>query len=215
MAGTIVADTIQAAATSTLLIQTGNGAPTTAVSIDPTQNVTFAGNVAVTGSSTFTGNVIGAIKAATAVTASGTSVDFTSIPSTVERITVMFRGVSTNGSSFPLVQLGTSGGVVATGYTGAVLGINDANAIAGSNFTTGFSIRTVSSSTASFSGTFVFTNLTGNTWVLSGNISDTADTRISISNGFIALSGTLDRVRITTINGTDAFDAGTINILYE
>ena len=30
-----------------------------------------------------------------------------------------------------------------------------------------------------------------------------------------ALSGTLDRVRITTVNGSDTFDAGTINILYE
>jgi hypothetical protein len=41
MAGTVVADTIQAAATSTLLIQTGNGVPTTAISIDPTQKVTL------------------------------------------------------------------------------------------------------------------------------------------------------------------------------
>jgi hypothetical protein len=33
--------------------------------------------------------------------------------------------------------------------------------------------------------------------------------------GFVPLSGTLDRVRITTANGTDTFDAGSINILYE
>jgi hypothetical protein len=33
--------------------------------------------------------------------------------------------------------------------------------------------------------------------------------------GTVTLSGTLDRVRITTVNGTDTFDAGTVNILYE
>lgn len=36
-----------------------------------------------------------------------------------------------------------------------------------------------------------------------------------IQSGDLLLSGTLDRVRITTANGTDTFDAGTINILYE
>ena len=43
--------------------------------------------------------------------------------------------------------------------------------------------------------------------------SDTA--QISTGGGSISLAGTLDRVRITTVNGTDTFDAGTINIRYE
>ena len=33
--------------------------------------------------------------------------------------------------------------------------------------------------------------------------------------GELKLAGALDRVRITTVNGTDTFDAGSINILYE
>jgi hypothetical protein len=33
--------------------------------------------------------------------------------------------------------------------------------------------------------------------------------------GQIELAATLTAVRITTVNGTDAFDAGSINILYE
>jgi hypothetical protein len=33
--------------------------------------------------------------------------------------------------------------------------------------------------------------------------------------GNLSLSGALDRVRITSFNGTDTFDAGSINILYE
>lgn len=35
-------------------------------------------------------------------------------------------------------------------------------------------------------------------------------------NGSIkTLSATLDRVRLTTVNGTDTFDAGLVNIIYE
>ena len=30
-----------------------------------------------------------------------------------------------------------------------------------------------------------------------------------------SFSGVIDRIRISTVNGTDTFDAGTINILYE
>jgi hypothetical protein len=33
--------------------------------------------------------------------------------------------------------------------------------------------------------------------------------------GSVTLSATLDRIRITTVNGTDTFDAGSINIAYE
>ena len=29
------------------------------------------------------------------------------------------------------------------------------------------------------------------------------------------VAGVLDRIRLTTVNGTDTFDAGSINILYE
>jgi hypothetical protein len=33
--------------------------------------------------------------------------------------------------------------------------------------------------------------------------------------GSVSLSGSLDRLRLTTTGGTDTFDNGTINILYE
>jgi len=67
---------------------------------------------------------------------SGTSIDFTAIPAWVERITVMFQGVSTSGTSFVLVQLGTGSTTYTTsGYLGAV---NSANSI--TNQTTGFGV---------------------------------------------------------------------------
>jgi hypothetical protein len=36
-----------------------------------------------------------------------------------------------------------------------------------------------------------------------------------MGGGNVTLSAVLDRVRITTANGTDTFDAGSVNILYE
>jgi hypothetical protein len=60
------------------------------------------------------------------------------------------------------------------------------------------------------------TLLTSNTWVETSSVSDSgATTALRHGNGVIALGGTLDRIRITTANGTDTFDAGTINIMWE
>jgi hypothetical protein len=42
-----------------------------------------------------------------------------------------------------------------------------------------------------------------------------ATTQAQFLAGDVALSGTLDRIRITTVNGTDTFDAGTINVSWE
>ena len=57
-------------------------------------------------------------------------------------------------------------------------------------------------------------NISGNSWVATSVIKTTANSA-SYSAGDVTLSGTLDRVRITTVNGTDTFDAGSINILWE
>jgi hypothetical protein len=45
---------------------------------------------------------------------SGTSIDFTSLPAWIKRITVMLVGVSTNGTSDYSRQIGTSGGIEST-----------------------------------------------------------------------------------------------------
>ena len=165
-----------------------------------------------------TGNVVvaginSAITAATAqASTSGTSIDFTGIPSWVKRITVMFNGVSTNGSSSPLVQLGTSGGVVTSGYGGT--GSLIASTVTSQNFTTGFGERSQDSA-AVRSGAWVITNVSGNIWVCAGVLGRSDGANTSVTGGTVTLGGTLDRVRITTVNGTDTFDAGSINILYE
>ena len=141
-------------------------------------------------------------------TTSGTSVDFTSIPSTVKRITVMFNGVSTNGSNDYIIQIGDSGGIENTGY---VSESSDRGGDATS--TEGFILTRTSTSTSACYGIATICNFSSNSWISSANISITDI--VSSSAGSKSLSATLDRIRITTVGGTDTFDAGSVNIMYE
>ena len=143
---------------------------------------------------------------------SGTSIDFTSIPSWVKRITVMFNGVSLSGSSTIRLQLGDAGGIETTGYAGTCTQIGSTVSTAYS--TSGFDSNGDTSSTQTRSGQLVFSLLGSNTWTLLGayNIGSAFQ---YLFCGTKTLSDTLTQVRITTVNGTDTFDAGSINILYE
>jgi hypothetical protein len=178
-------------------------------------NATVSGNLTVTGTLTASSGVSGSIRSGTAVAStSGTSIDFTSLPTGIKRITVMFNGVSTSGSSLAQIQIGDSGGIETTSYASnsAVVG----SSTAGVTSTTGFALDGSSAAGVTRSGIIMLCLQTGTTWVASGNINrdDTAGF-VNFMAGKKALSDTLDRVRITTVNGTDTFDAGSINILYE
>ena len=153
------------------------------------------------------------LTAATAVSASGTAVGFTGIPSWVKRITVMFSGVSTNGASGILLQLGDSGGVENTGYAGVGASTDSSSAVT-TVFTTGFGVCRSFAASQTANGLCIISNVSGNTWAETGNVGLNSAI-LYYSAGSKTLSDTLDRVRITTVNGTDTFDAGTINILYE
>lgn len=157
-----------------------------------------------------TSGTLAPLVAGTAVAStSGTSIDFTSIPSWVKRVTVILSDVSTNGTSQYICQIGDSGGIENSGYTG---GAGSAASAAGNS--TGYLISVNQAAAGSYSGAAVLTNLSGNLWVVSGVTCGQAYTP-SMFGGSKTLSATLDRVRITTVNGTDTFDAGSINIMYE
>ena len=142
---------------------------------------------------------------------SGTSIDFTSIPSWVKRITVAFQGLSINGSANMLVQIGPSGGVETTGYTGS--SIYGGSASGNSTSTSGFLFINGSPSNI-LSGIMTIVNLTGNSWVYNYMGGD-GGTICVFGAGAKTTASTISRLRVTTTNGTDAFDAGSINILYE
>jgi hypothetical protein len=148
-------------------------------------------------------------------TTSGTSVDFTGIPPGVKRVTMMFNSVSTNGTSIVLIQLG-AGSAVATGYLGTSSSFGAAG-IATTNYTTGFGVGSTGQTGAATvrQGSVQFNYFGGNVWTCSGQIAESNSTSGASIAGTISLGGQLDRIRLTTVNGTDAFDAGSVNILYE
>ena len=176
-------------------------------------------SVVITGSAgviTNSGAVYDSLQTGTATAStSGTSIDFNSIPSWVKRITIMFQGVSTNGASKVLVQLGDSGGIETSGYLGSVV-FADLN-VAATNFSSGFIIDESANSLAVRHGSIIIAQINPATfsWTCFGNIGRSDTGAVCVSAGSKALSAALDRVRITTVGGTDAFDAGTINIIYE
>jgi len=148
----------------------------------------------------------------TVASTSGTSIDFTGIPATVKRLTVILNGVSTNGTNYYLLQIG-SGSVQTTGYT-SLTTLSLSTAVATTS-TAGMITFSDNAAYAKY-GSFVFTSLGSNIWVMTGIAINTATTAFgTYSAGQVTLSGALDRVRITTVGGTDTFDAGSINILYE
>jgi hypothetical protein len=154
------------------------------------------------------------LKSGTSVAStSGTSIDFTNIPSWVKRITVILNAVSTNGNANMKFQLGDSGGIETTGY-GSIGGWIGSSSTSFAS-TTGFDAYGDSTSTLDRSGTIVFSTIGSNIWVCTAQYTGPSQPFIYCISGVKTLSDTLTQVRITTTNGTDTFDAGSINILYE
>lgn len=159
------------------------------------------------------GAVLGITSGTAVASTSGTSIDFTGIPSWVKRITVMFNGVSVSASSIIQVQLGTgSTSYTTSGYVGGGWYANTTNTVV----TTGIPVIAsgAGAGARTVTGTMTIANITGNTWVASATIFEVAGSGC-LSASSIALGAVLTAVRITTVNGTDTFDAGSINILYE
>ena len=150
--------------------------------------------------------------ASTTITIVG--VDFTGIPSWVKRITVMLVGVSVSGTSQIQVQIG-SGSITTTGYTSAASN-NQGSALAVVTSTTGFTTGGANAANLHYT-TFNIVNPSGFVYQLfgNGNINSAGTFSVYLASGTVTLSGAIDRLRLTTVNGTDTFDAGSVNILYE
>jgi len=178
--------------------------------------IVLDGTSGITAPSVIGTPVRGGLVSGTAVAStSGTSIDFTGIPSWVKRITVMFAGVSTNGTSRTIIQLGDSGGFETTGYLGASTVAGSATP-ASTAFTDGFGINFFAAGNL-VHGSMVISLLdaSANTWVNS-HVFGLSDGAFIVTGGASkSLSAALTQIRITTQAGTNTFDAGTINIIYE
>ena len=157
-------------------------------------------------SNTVLGNVV--------ASTSGTSIDFTGIPSWAKEVTIMLDSLSTNGTDLVQFQLGDSGGIETSGYltdSAQIVGPSTATL----NYTTGF-VNTANAAAAVRQGsiTFKLIDPATNTWSGNGHFGLTSTSATLLTSGTKSLSGTLDRVRITTIAGANTFDLGKINVMW-
>jgi len=151
-------------------------------------------------------------------TTSGTEHDYTSLPSYVKRITLLFDGVSLSGTADLRIQIGDSGGVETTGYASVSSNSTGAAINTDTAATAGFDIAgSASGASETYSGalTLSLVDSGANSWAISGQLAGTVGNELCTVAGTKSLSGVLDRVRFTTSNGTDTFDAGTVNVNYE
>lgn len=182
---------------------------------DGTGSLTIQENGVTINQISSSGLLYGKLTSMTAQTStSGTSINFTDIPSWVKRVTVMFDQVSTNGTSIMQIQLGTSSGIQTTSYSSVHSYNGPTNG--GAAITTGFGIFHNLAGDIK-TGLATFSLLNNNTWVAFGGFANSGSQPgyIMFTSGSKSLGATLDRLRITTVNGTDTFDSGTINLLYE
>lgn len=145
---------------------------------------------------------------------SGTAIDFTGIPTGIKQIVVSFNTVSTDGTSNMAIRIGDSGGIENTNYVSTSHSFV-AGTISVTTDSACFVIKTASD-TNQLSGSVILTleNSSTNTWAIQGIFAAMGANATFTLAGAKSLSAVLDRIRITTLNGSDAFDLGQINIAY-
>jgi hypothetical protein len=208
-----------------LELKTGTGSGTTGLTINASQNATFAGTVA-SGAITATGSITatGAIQASgvttnlyplvldTVKTATGSSVEFTGIPSWAKRITVIFYDLSTTSTNAPRVQLGTVSSYETSGYAAGATAVSGGPVWSGGTNLDGFLLSGQVAVNTELSGTLVLINPTGNVWVASLAGNNPAGFAV-VGGGRKTLGGALTRLQLIPSLGT--FDLGSINIMWE
>jgi hypothetical protein len=148
-------------------------------------------------------------------TTSGTAVTFTGIPAGVKMVFVDLAGVSTNGASELIVQLGDSGGIETTGYVVRSFSITTLPLVSAAAWTTGFS-EAIGDALFVRHGimTLVLQNASTNNWVAFGNwTTGNSNTTLATVGGYKPLSSVLTQIRITS-QAPNTFDAGAVNIAY-
>ena len=133
------------------------------------------------------------------------NVDFLNIPAGVRQIKIGFHNVSTNGTSPVIVQLG-SGSFLTSGYFAGSTRFA-ASTLNGINITAGIAGWNHFLATDAIHGLIDLNATTNLIWGAHGGGYVGSNDRWSTGGG-VTLGGTLDRLRITTVNVTDIFDTG-------
>jgi hypothetical protein len=140
--------------------------------------------------------------------------DVTGIPSWARRVTIILSGTGFNGGELGVRVGSNAGGILATGYSGGVAYI--AASTNTGTLSNGAQFRFFTNGPVD--GSLVFNRLgTSNVWVLSLLISTTSGSSVSfVSGGKIDLgANALDRIRLTSVSGTNTGSAGTMIVNWE
>jgi len=148
-------------------------------------------------------------------TTSGTSIDFTGIPAGVKRVTLLAQSMSGSGTSEFLVQLGDSGGIETTGYLSRY-NRTSGTGVATEGSTAGFILFNDAAALLHEIVVDIYLqDVANNTWVGMFIEAVQSTTIMAYGAGSKSLSGTLDRIRLTHVNGSDTFDAGAASIQFQ
>ena len=208
-----MASSIETTSSTTVLKNNG----TAYISVDTDENVTLAHPLAVASGGTGAASAAAAAAAiapiqlqTTQATTSGTAFDFGSIPSGVNRVCVMFRGVSLSSSAHHLIQLSTGGTVLTSGYVSSSYWGGG-----GESATNGMVWYGGNNAARTVSGIMTLQHMGGNIWVNSHTGKYIAPTCM-FGGGDVDLGGVLDGIRVTNdATGSNTYDAGAINISWE
>ena len=183
---------------------------------DGTGNITFSRPIVADGAALT--NLPGLTLGTAVASTSGNAIDYTGIPSGTKRITVNVSALSGSGNSIQIVQLGTSSGFETSGYVGMTMreGSNSNSTGSASNYTNGFRFLGDGSAATTYSGRITLELLDAGAFMWTGTVlTGRTDVYGNWGAGAKSLSAELTQIRITTVAGNEAFDAGKVNIQYE
>ena len=153
--------------------------------------------------------------------ASSNGYTWTGIPSTAKRIIVVYRLYFTQSSSqdkSTILRVG-DGSIVTSGYEN-VSTYQYASALGSQNDASGFHTFFWSTGTQNQFGRYELTYLDGNGWVMNGSFGTTefggtgSQAVAGTHNGYINLTGALDRVQLKIKDGTTTYNANSEAVLY-
>ena len=147
-------------------------------------------------------------------TTSGTAIEATGLSADVKRIVLHLRGVSTNEATPIIIQLGTSGGYVTSGYVARSTLLRNTPQIGIASHTSAFDISNAVNSDRIGIAVFERSATDTHIWTLSGYITEATSPQAFILSGYISLGAALDRIRLTSGSGTATFDGGALGISY-
>lgn len=140
----------------------------------------------------------------------GVSYAILGVPANTKIIQLAIRSISLTGTNVLQIQLGTSAGIVTSGYLGSVN-----NSTGEAVFSSAFKLRTFSGSAAEVSqGVITFTNLDDNIWCVSGNVAHSnVGNCFSVAGSIDLGANALSSIKLMA-SGSDNFDGGSISATF-